>query len=158
MDFLSPQICLISLALTTSLTSAEATVGFLVHPTLARLPTSLATAARASLADSLGRVMPWWYAAALVGALAAGATQLTTGPILLWGLTIAALATVIVGTITFLVPRNKIIAAAGDADTTPSDEAEVTAAVESWDRGHALRVLLLLCATGLQVWAVAKVG
>ena len=64
-------IDLIAVLATVLLTGAELAVGVFVHPVLTTLPDAAHAAAARPLARLLGRVMPVWYAAALLLAVAA---------------------------------------------------------------------------------------
>src|SRR5215472_12487849 len=63
---MSQSIDLIAVLVTVLLTGSELAIGVFVHPALSRLPDASHAEAAQPLARTLGKVMPFWYAAALL--------------------------------------------------------------------------------------------
>ena len=127
------------------LVGVEFAVAVFVNPIFDRLPGDAGLAARSDGARVLGRVMPFWYAGAVVlGAVWA---------VLVWGapgtlpvvVATALLVAAVVASVTLLVPINDRVKtwSAGDAP------ADWRAQVGRWDRLHHGRVALLVVAFAL---------
>jgi uncharacterized membrane protein len=129
------------------MTGNEFAVAAFVHPQLRRLDDTMHAHAAAPLARSLGKVMPFWYALALVLILGAAFEHrpisnrpgfLIASAGILW-------AAVIIVTIAILVPINKRIASLDPERPYIGWLRDRS----RWDRLHRLRVALLLIAVVL---------
>ncbi len=146
-------IDLIAVLLTVLLTGSELAVGVFVHPVLTRLQDAAHAEAAKPLARLLGKVMPGWYAAALVAVIG----SLLVRPAGSWPwwacLTSAALVAVTVPfSLIRLVPINNRVAA-WDLNALPPDwKTDRT----RWDQYHRVRLMILLPAsvaiTAAVVW------
>ncbi|TDH50278.1 DUF1772 domain-containing protein [Mycobacterium eburneum] len=113
------------------LVGSEFAVAAFLHPIAARLPDDAFRAARSDGARVLGRVMPFWYLAAL--ALLVGAALVAGPQRWLIGSGVALMAAVVLMTVAVMVPINNRIAG---GEVSPR-------LVTRWDRLHWLRVTLL---------------
>jgi uncharacterized membrane protein len=137
-------IDLIAVLSTVLLTGSELATGAFVHPVLSRLQDAAHAEAAKPLARLLGKVMPFWYAAALllvVGSLLARAV----GTWSWWAcLSSAALLAVTVPfSLICLVPINNRVAA-WDLDALPDDWKSDR---RKWDQYHSIRVVTLVLAS-----------
>ena len=137
-------IDLIAVMATVLLTGAELAVGLFVHPVLSTLPDAAHAAAAKPLARVLGRVMPFWYAAALVLAVASLLGR-AVGTGSWWAClsSAALLAATVPFSLVCLVPINNRVAA-WDLDTLPGDW---KADRRRWDRYHLVRIVILMLAS-----------
>lgn len=112
---------------------SEFAVAAFAHPIVGRLPDDAFRVARSDSSRVLGRVMPFWYLAALALLVATAVVTRT------WLIGIAAglMAAVILLTVAVMVPINNRIA----AWSTNGELSRQLAA--RWDRLHWLRVLML---------------
>ncbi len=111
----------------------EIAVGAFTNPVFGRLPDDAFRQARSSASRVLGRVMPFWYIAALVAIIVAAAV---TWPNWLLVASAAVMAVVVLMTVTLMVPINNRIGRW--TDVVDRDLAR------RWDRLHWLRIVLLL--------------
>ncbi|OIN82070.1 DUF1772 domain-containing protein [Mycobacterium malmoense] len=127
----------LAIVITGSMVGVEFAVVAFANPVLARLPDDSFRAARGDAGRLLGKVMPFWYAAALL--LLVAATIAASGAARCWLLGIAAglMAGVMLLSVTVLVPINNRIAA-WPAGGEPSRRLAAR-----WDRLHWLRVGIL---------------
>jgi hypothetical protein len=133
-----------ALVLLASLIGVELCVAAFFHPTLNSLNQEASMAGRARSARDLGKVMPFWYAAASVsGGIATWASWPGTAT-WLWGLATLMLVAVIVATVAVLVPLNTLIAS--HAPSQPAD-------ISRWDQLHRLRTGALVVALAIEVIA-----
>jgi hypothetical protein len=135
---------LVAILLTVLLTGSELAIGVFVHPVLSKLPDAVHAGAAKPLAQLLGRVMPFWYAAALLLVI----VSLLTRPVGAWSWwaclsSAALLAVTIPFTLICLVPRNNRVAAL-NLDALPGDWKEDR---RLWDRYHSVRVVALVLAS-----------
>ncbi|WP_162458313.1 anthrone oxygenase family protein [Pseudactinotalea terrae] len=134
------------------LAGLELAVSVVVGPILATLDQTSMLRGRTQGAGALGRAMPVAYGVALVLVVASllvgwddGARGPLTGAVVAYG-AITALS------LGYLVPMNTR-ATRWDPEQPPSDWQQV---MRRWDRGHAVRVVLLVVAFALLVVAVAR--
>ena len=132
-------IALLCLAL---MTGSELCIAVFVHPLLRSLPEPQQTSFASRDASLLGRVMPFWYGLSLVSTIIAAARLHRSGTGWLNLSTWSALiqATIILVTVTVLVPLNNRIAKVREAETG------WLSAARRWDSLHRLRVGALLIA------------
>ena len=130
--------------MTALLAGSELAIGVFVHPVLSKLPDAAHAEAAKALARLLGKVMPFWYAAAL---LFVGVSLLarTVGTWSWWAcLSSAALLAVTVPfSLICLVPINNRVAAWNLNALTgdwKSDRGR-------WDQYHAIRIVFLVLAS-----------
>ena len=137
-------IDLIAVLVTVLLTGCELAIGVFVNPVLSRLQDAAHAEAAKPLARLLGRVMPLWYAAALV-AVAVSLLTRDSGSWSWWAcLSSAALLAVTVPfSLICLVPINNRVAA-WDFDALPGDWKSDR---KRWDQYHALRIVILVLAS-----------
>lgn len=130
------------------LAGTELAVGAAFNPILDGLGQATLRA-RTHAAAGLGRIMPFAYAAVLVLLVASLLTLPHAGRLML----VAALVVyLVVGALTlgYLVPRN-VRTARWDPSAPPADWREQ---LRAWDRGHAVRVVLLIVTFALVLLAV----
>ena len=139
-----PTIDLVAVLVTLLLTGSELAIAVFVHPALSRLPDVSNAEAAQPLARLLGRAMPFWYAAALLGLVASLLTR-TVGTGSWWAcLSSAALvAATVLFSLICLVPINDRVAA-WDLNALPSDWKSDR---RTWDRYHSIRVVMLVLAS-----------
>ena len=141
----------ITVLVTLLLTGSEFAIGVLVNPVLSTLEDAAHAEAAKPLARLLGRVMPFWYAAALLLVVASLFTR-ATGSWSWWAcLSSAALLAVTVPfSLIFLVPINDRVAA-WDLNALPGDWRSDR---RTWDRYHVIRIVILILASVAIVAAV----
>jgi Domain of unknown function (DUF1772) len=137
-------IDLIAVLVTVLLTGSELAIGVFVHPVLSKLQDGAHSEAAKPLARLLGKVMPFWYAAALLLVIA----SLLARAVGTWSwwvcLTSAALLTVTVPfSLICLVPINNRVAA-WDLNALPGDWKNDR---RRWDQYHSVRIVILLLAS-----------
>ncbi len=135
---------LIAILVTLLLTGSELAVGVFVHPALTKLHDAAHAAAAKPLAQLMGQVMPFWYAAALllvVGSLFARPVGTWTW----WAClsSAALLAVTIPFSLICLVPINNRVAA-WDLDALPGGWKDDR---RKWDRYHCIRIVMLVLAS-----------
>ena len=137
-------IDLVAILATALLTGVELSVGVFIHPVLSNLQDAAHAEAAKPLARLMGRVMPFWYAAALLLVVAALCVR-GTGTWSWWACLSAAglLAVTIPFTLVCLVPLNNRVAALDL--TAPSGSWKEDR--KRWDRYHALRIVILMLAS-----------
>ncbi|HTO69925.1 MAG TPA: DUF1772 domain-containing protein [Myxococcota bacterium] len=137
-------IDVIAVLATLLLTGSELAVGVFVHPVLSRLRDAAHAEAARPLARLLGKVMPFWYAAALILVVVALLTR-AVGTGSWWACLSAAalLAVTVPFSLICLVPINNRVAA-WDLAALPGDWKSDR---RSWDRYHSIRVAILLFAS-----------
>ena len=119
------------------LVGSEFAVAAFANPIVGRLPDQAFRAARSDGGRLLGKVMPFWYIAALV--LLVGATVIAHSRLI--GAAAVLLAVTVVLSVAMLVPINNRIAAwSGDG---PADGDSIRELAARWDRLHWLRVVIL---------------
>jgi hypothetical protein len=144
-------IDLIAVLVTVLLTGSELAIGVFVHPVLSKLQDTAHAEAAKPLARLLGKVMPFWYAAALVLVV----VSLLTRAVGTWSwgacLSSAALLAVTVPfSLICLVPINNRVAAL-DLNALPGDWKNDR---RRWDQYHSIRIAILLLAS-LSILAAA---
>ena len=137
-------IDLIAMLVTVLLTGSELAIGVFVHPVLTKLHEAAHAEAAKPLARLLGKVMPFWYAAALLLVV----ISLFTRAVDTWSwwtcLSSAALIAVTVPfTLICLVPINNRVAA-WDLNALPRDWKSDR---KKWDQYHAIRIVILVLAS-----------
>jgi uncharacterized membrane protein len=134
----------IAVLATSLLTGSELAIGVFVHPALSRLRDAAHAEAAKPLARLLGKVMPFWYAAALLAVIAALLSR-TVGSGSWWAClsSAALLALTVPFSLIWLVPINNRVAA-WDLDALPSDWRSDR---RSWDRYHSVRIMMLVLAS-----------
>ena len=137
-------IDLIAVLVTILLAGSELAIGVFVHPVLSKLPDAAHAEAAKPLARLLGRVMPFWYAAALLLVVVSLLTR-ATGSWSWWAcLSSAALLAVTVPfSLICLVPKNNRVAAL-DLNALPGDWKSDR---RRWDQYHAIRIVILVLAS-----------
>ena len=137
-------IDLLAILVTLLLTGVEFAVGVFVHPVISKLQDTAHAEAAKPIARLLGNVMPFWYAAALVLVIVSLLTR-AVGTGSWWAcLSSAALLAVTVPfTLLCLVPINNRVAA-WDLNALPENWKQDRG---SWDRYHAIRIVILLLAS-----------
>ncbi|KUI45005.1 hypothetical protein AU197_12145 [Mycobacterium sp. IS-1590] len=130
------------------LVGVELAVAVFLNPALGRLPDEAFAQARSDSGRVLGKVMPFWYVAALVVLIVAAVLLRADWLFITAALTMAL---VVVATVTLMVPINNRIG-------RWSEGADVDRGLaRQWDRLHWRRVALLVVVFGLVVVAVAEV-
>jgi hypothetical protein len=124
----------LAVVVTGPMVGVEFAVAAFANPLFARLPDDAFRAARGHASRVLGRVMPFWYFAALLALVVAGGATRN------WLCAVAAalMAAVVLLTLTLMVPINNRIAA---WPATGELSRELAA---RWDRLHWLRVSVLV--------------
>ncbi|HEY2787438.1 MAG TPA: DUF1772 domain-containing protein [Fimbriiglobus sp.] len=137
-------IDLISMLVTVLLTGTELAIGVFVHPVLSKLPDAAHAEAAKPLARLLGRVMPFWYATALLLVVVSLLSR-ASGSSSWWTcLSSAALLAVTVPfSLICLVPINNRVAA-WDLNALPGDW---KSDCKKWDQYHAIRIVILILAS-----------
>ena len=137
-------IDLIAVLVTVLLTGSELAIGVFVHPILSRLrDTSHAEAAK-PLAQLLGRIMPFWYAAALFFVVVSLLPR-AVGTWSWWAClsSAALLAATVPFSLICLVPINNRVAA-WDLNALPGDWKRDR---RRWDQYHSIRIVILVLAS-----------
>ncbi|MBK0332551.1 DUF1772 domain-containing protein [Brachybacterium sp. MASK1Z-5] len=148
-------IALLALALvvTGTLVGVELMVAAIAAPLFSRLPGETGLLARADSARVMGRLMPWWYAGAILLVLLSALTAEGTDRTVLVGASGAFLVVGIVLSIVLLVPiNNRVRTWDRDERGAPSDW---RAQLSRWDGWHVGRVGVFF--TGFVLLAVAAV-
>ena len=142
----------VAVLVVTILTGVELSIALFVHPVLFRSEDAAHAQAAKLLARVLGTVMPFWYAGALLSAVAVVMSR-SYGTGSWWaGLSSACLlAGSIVYSLAGPVPINNRTAAL-QLHALPSDWKQDR---RRWDRLHAIRVVVLVAASALLVTAAA---
>lgn len=137
-------IDLIAVLVTVLLTGSELAIGVFVHPVLSKLQDGAHAEAAKPLARLLGKVMPLWYAAALLLVVVALFAR-AFGTWSWWAcLTSAALLAITVPfSVIYLVPINNRIAA-WDLNALPGDWKNER---RRWDQYHYVRIVILVLAS-----------
>jgi len=137
-------IDLIAVLVTMLLTGSELAVGAFVHPVLSKLPDAAHAAAAKPLARLLGKVMPFWYAAALLLAIVSLLTY-AVGTRSWWAClsSVILLAVTVPFSLICLVPINNRVAA-WDLNALPSDWKNDR---RRWDQYHSIRIVILVLAS-----------
>jgi uncharacterized membrane protein len=135
---------ILAAAVTGTMVGNEFAIAAFVHPQIRLLPTPAHAQAASLLARILGRLMPLWYALALLLIIGAAYEHrpITTGPGRLIVLSAILWAMTIIVTIAMLVPINNRIARMNPEQPHPTwlqDRAR-------WDRLHQVRVAVLFVA------------
>ena len=144
-------IDLIAVLVTALLTGSELAIGVFVHPVLSKLHDGAHSEAAKPLARLLGKVMPFWYAAALLLVVVSLLAR-AVGTWSWWAcLTSAALLTVTVPfSLICLVPINNRVAA-WDLNALPGDWKNDR---RRWDQYHSVRIVILVLASLATIAAV----
>ncbi|MCV7281840.1 DUF1772 domain-containing protein [Mycolicibacterium flavescens] len=142
-------VAVLALLIVGPMVGVEIAVAAFLNPVLGRLPDEAFAQARSDSGRVLGKVMPFWYAAALV-VLIAAAVLLRAD----WFFVTAALAmaVVVIATVTLMVPINNRIGrwtSGADVDR---------GLARQWDRLHWRRVGLLVAVFGLLVVGLVVVA
>jgi hypothetical protein len=133
-------IDLIALLVTVLLTGSELAIGVFVHPVLSKLQDAAHAEAAKSLARLLGKVMPFWYAAAmLVVVVSLLARAIGTWSWWSYSSSAALLAITVPFSLICLVPINNRVAA-WDLSALPADWKSDR---KRWDQYHAIRIVIL---------------
>jgi hypothetical protein len=137
-------IDLIAVMVTALLTGSELAIGVFVHPVLSKLQNGAHAEAAKPLARLLGKVMPFWYAAALLSVVVSLLAR-SVGTRSWWAcLTSAALLTVTIPfSLICLVPINSRVAA-WDLNALPGDWKNDR---RRWDQYHSVRIVILVLAS-----------
>lgn len=137
-------IDLIAMVVTVLLTGSELAIGVFVHPVLSKLHDAAHAEAAQPLARLLGRVMPFWYAAALLLVVVSLLTR-AVGSWSWWAClsSAACLAATVPFSLICLVPINNRVAA-WDLDALPVDWKRDR---KQWDQYHAVRIVILVLAS-----------
>src|SRR4051812_39581107 len=137
-------IDLIGVLATMLLTGSELAVGAFVHPVLSKLQDAAHAEAAKPLARLLGKVMPFWYAVALLLAIVSLLTY-AVGTRSWWACLSSAilLAVTVPFSLICLVPINNRIAA-WDLNALPSDWKNDR---QRWDQYHSIRIAILVLAS-----------
>ncbi len=135
---------LIAALVTALLTGSELAIGVFVHPVLSKLQEAAHAEAAKPLARLLGKVMPFWYAAALLLVVVALLTR-AVGTWSWWAcLSSAALLAVTVPfSLICLVPINNRVVA-WDLNALPGDWKNDR---RRWDQYHSIRIVILVLAS-----------
>ena len=130
----------------------ELAVAVFFHPRISRLDDTTHVRAAQTLAQALGRVMPFWYALTLILTLGVVFVARTAWTAAWWfALGAAALfAAMIVYTVLLPVPINNQVAR-WQPETPPANWRELR---RRWDTLHAIRVAVLIVALALLVTSV----
>lgn len=137
-------IDLVAVLVTVLLAGSELAIGAFVHPVLARLGDAAHAEAAKPLARLMGKVMPFWYAAAIGVCLVAMVTRGVGSPSWWACLASAALLAITVPfSLICLVPINNRIAAL-DVHAPPDGWKDDR---RRWDRLHMIRIAMLLLAS-----------
>ena len=134
----------IAILVTVLLTGAELTIGVFVHPVLSKLQDTAHAEAAKPLARLLGKVMPFWYAAALLLVVLSLLTR-DVGTWSWWACLSSAvmLAVTVPFSLICLVPINSRVAA-WDLNALPGDWKSDR---RRWDRYHSIRIVILVLAS-----------
>jgi len=137
-------IDLVAVLVTVLLTGSELAIGVFVHPVLSSLQDAAHAEAAKPLARLLGKVMPFWYAAALLIAVVSLLTR-TVGTLSWWACftSAALLAATVPFSLICLVPINNRVAA-WDLKALPADWKSDR---KRWDQYHAIRIMILVLAS-----------
>ena len=137
-------IDLIAVLVTTLLTGNELAIGAFVHPVISKLHDAAHAEAAKPLAHVLGKVMPIWYAGAILTVVVALFTRVA-GSWSWWAcLTSAVLLAITVPyTLICLVPLNNRVAAL-DLSCLPGDWKNDR---KKWDQFHVTRIAILILAS-----------
>ena len=137
-------IDLIAALVTVLLTGSELAIGVFVHPVFSKLQDAAHAEAAKALARLLGKVMPVWYAAALL-LVVVSLFGRVVGTWSWWAcLSSAALLAVTVPfSLICLVPINNRVAA-WDLDSLPGDWKSDRS---RWDQYHCIRIVILVLAS-----------
>lgn len=150
--FVEQLLSVIAVLLVGSMVGVELSVGLVVNPAAGKLPAEAGVLLRSTTAGSLGRIMPFWYAASLTAT--ALWTAVSWGQPGVWSAGVSALllATSVAMSIALLVPINKRVATWVRSEV-PFDWKQQ---VLRWDRLHYARVAIILAAFGALVWGVLQ--
>ena len=137
-------IDLIAVLVTALLTGSELAIGVFVHPVLSKLQDGAQAETAKPLAQLLGKVMPFWYAAALLSVVVSLLAR-AVGTWSWWAcLSSAALLAVTVPfSLICLVPINNRVAAL-DLNALPGDWKDDR---RRWDQYHSTRIVILVLAS-----------
>ena len=143
-ELMHQTIDVIALLITTLLTGNELAIGAFVHPVISKLHDAAHAEAAKPLARILGKVMPVWYAGAILVVVVALFTR-PVGSLSWWAcLTSAVLLAVTVPfTLICLVPLNNRVAAL-DLSALPGDWKNSR---KRWDQYHMIRICILVPAS-----------
>ncbi|MDB5344726.1 MAG: Protein of unknown function transrane [Schlesneria sp.] len=141
---------LIAVLVTLFLTGSELAVGVFVHPALSKLQDSAHSEAAKALARLLGKVMPFWYAAALLVVVVSLLAR-AVGTWSWWACLSSAvlLALTVPFSLICLVPINNRVAG-WDLNALPGDWKNDR---RRWDQYHAIRIVILVLASAAIAWA-----
>ena len=144
-------IDLIAVLVTVLLAGTELAVGVFVHPVLSKLHDAAHAEAAKSLAKLLGKVMPFWYATALLLVVVSLFAR-AVGTWSWWACLSSAvlLAVTVPFSLICLVPINNRVAAL-NLDSLPGDWKNDR---RRWDQYHSIRIVILLLASAAIVAAV----
>lgn len=145
-------LAVITATVTGVMVGVEFCVAVFVNPIFHRLPFDASIAASAAGGRILGRVMPFWYIAALLLTIALIAVT--------WGTTASVVALVgavllvvsVIMSVTLLVPINNRVST-WTAEEHPADWREQQ---QRWDRLHYARVAVIVAAFVLILVAIAS--
>lgn len=142
----------VAIIVAATMTGSELAIALFVHPNLSRLDDRTHARSAQALAQTLGRYMPWWYAATLALNIAVVIWARISWTISWWLVCASAVlfALSIGYTIIALVPiNNRIID--WDLNDLPSNWQQQRS---RWDRLHEIRVVLLFIALGLFIVSI----
>lgn len=137
-------IDLVAVLATVLLTGSELAIGVFVHPVLSKLRDAAHAEAAKPLARLLGKVMPCWYAAALLLVIGSLLTR-AVGTWSWWACLSSAtlLAVTVPFSLICLVPINNRVAA-WDLKALPGDWKSDR---RRWDQYHSIRIVILVLAS-----------
>ena len=140
---------IVAILVAAAMAGSECAVAVFFHPRISRLEDAVHVKAAASLASSLGAVMPFWYACSLLMSLAVAFLAHPTWDTTRWlAVGSAALfAATSIFSVVSLVPINNRVAHF-DPDALPPDWRELR---HRWDRLHGIRVGIVFIAAILLV-------
>src|SRR5882672_1204960 len=144
-------IDLIAVLVTALLTGSELATGVFVHPVLSKLQDAAHAEAAKPLARLLGKVMPFWYAAALLLVIVSLLAR-AVGTWSWWACLSSAvlLAVTVPFSLVCLVPINNRVAA-WNLNALPGDWRSDR---RRWDQYHVIRIVILILASVAIVAAV----
>lgn len=146
------QLLIVTVVVAGLLAGLELAVGAVVAPILSSLDETSTLRGRTRGAGALGRAMPVVYGVTLTLVVASLVLGWGDGARGLLGAAVGAYGAITALSLGYLVPMNTR-AARWDPEQPPSDWRRV---MRRWDRGHAVRVVLLVIAFALLVVAVAR--
>lgn len=143
---------MIAVFLVGPMVGVELSVGLVVNPAAGKLPSEAAVQLRSTTAGSLGRIMPFWYAASLIATMIWAAVSFGQPNAWVAGVSAVLLGISVAMSIALLVPINKRVA----TWLTAGVPADWKQQVLQWDRLHSARVGIILVAFAALAWSVLQ--